>query len=504
MLALAVSFCGADQALGSEPTHAAASEPAPGLLPFEITSLAHESLAAQVAYFSGPGRRQAATMISRAGALEPELRSQLAEAGAPAELIWVAAIESGFEPNAGSRAGAAGLWQIVPATADALGLTHDARVDQRRHVRASTEAAARLLLDLRNEFGSWPLALAAYNMGAYGVRQALAGQTPTDFWTFERNQLLPSSVRRYVTKIVALAVVATAPERFGLSGIQSVSARDVAEFVVAVETPLAAFARTVDLTSTSLRSLNPWLRGTRLLPGDSVYLPPAALDRLRDAAVETYGADRLRTTISLYGEEADDVADRFGVTPELLRQLNGWPRRFEPAYETEILVPTTATERPEHSERPLATLPRLSFSFPDRARWFYRVNRQDRLEALSARVGLPVEEIALWNDVDPKVPLRTGSMLALWLPQSFRPDGILLWPESAVTLVSDAGVPAAAKGSSVRRTAGSKRAVHTVRAGEALSSIARRYKVRVADLRRWNDLDEDEVILVGQPLVVGR
>lgn len=489
----------------------AAASPQPAVepaLPFELTSLAHESLAAQIAYFSGPGRRQAAALFSRVGTLRPELYEALDSVGAPHELVWVAAIESGFDPRAGSRSGAAGLWQFIPVAADGFDLEHNGRVDERRHVRASTEAAGRLLTDLRREFGSWPLALAAYNMGPYGVRGLLAGQTPTDFWSFERNGLLPGSVRRYATKILALAVVASNPERYGLSGLQVAAPREVAEFAIPSEMTLTELSRGAGATPQAIRALNPWLIGTLLVPGDAVYLPPASLEPLRIAATKAVGTAGLRTASTRFGEEVDDLADRFGVRPEQLRQLNGWPRGFEPAYESELLVPANATERAAGGERPIVILPALPFSFADRTRWFYRVNHRDDLDTLAARLGLAAADIALWNDLDPTLPLRVSSMLTVWMPAAFVADGIQLWPESAVEIArpdaaAAAAAPKRARASEPKRTRHTRKS-HAVKAGETLSSIARRFHVRVADLRRWNDLDEDEVILVGQPLLVGR
>jgi membrane-bound lytic murein transglycosylase D len=165
-------------------------------------------------------------------------------------------------------------------------------------------------------------------------------------------------------------------------------------------------------------------------------------------------------------------------------------------------------ERAASSERPVVVLPALPFSFPDRTRWFYRVNRHDELETLASRLGLPAADLALWNDLDPKLPLRVSSMLTVWLPAAFVSEGIQLWPESAVEIARPDAAAATAAPKRARasepKPARHTRKTHAVKAGETLSSIARRFRVRVADLRRWNDLDEDEIILVGQPLLVGR
>ena len=486
----------------ASPTAAPAT--ATAALPFELESLAHEPLAAQIAWFSGPGRRQAAALIARAGLLRPELEAVFDATGAPHELIWVAALESGFDPKAGSRAGAAGLWQFVPVAADSFNLARNGRVDERRHVRASTEAAARLLTDLRREFGSWPLALAAYNMGPYGLRERLAGQTPTDFWTFERNGLLPGSVRRYAARILALAVVAADPERYGLAGLQLSPAREVVAIDVPAPMTVLQLAEATATSAQRIRALNPWLLGSRVEVGDTVYLPPAALSSFR-AATPTAGQPSGSTARGRYGEEVDDLAERFGTRAELLRQWNGWPSGFEPEYETEFILPPGASEQ-AITDRPVVTLPALAFTFPDRKRWFYRVNRRDTLSGLAERLNLPAADIALWNDLDPKLPLRSASMLAIWLPEGFNDEGIRLWAEAAVEVASSPGGATSTGNKARSRPAPSRhtRKTHSVKAGETLSEIARHYRVRVSDLRRWNDLDADEVILVGQPLLVGR
>ena len=108
LIALAFTASGAGFAWSGPPAASAPPQPPQKALPFELNSLAHETLAAQIAYFSGPGRRQAAALISRVGALRPELEAALDSVGAPHELVWVAALESGFDPRAGSRSGAAG------------------------------------------------------------------------------------------------------------------------------------------------------------------------------------------------------------------------------------------------------------------------------------------------------------------------------------------------------------------------------------------------------------
>lgn len=125
-------------------------------------------------------------------------------AGIPAELVWLAEVESTFNPAAGSPAGARGLFQLMPATAKELGLSVF-MPDERTDPQKSAAAAAQLLRALHKKFGDWPLALAAYNAGAGRVRRTLSQQKATTF--AEIASTLPAETRMYVPKVLAMLQV---------------------------------------------------------------------------------------------------------------------------------------------------------------------------------------------------------------------------------------------------------------------------------------------------------
>lgn len=134
--------------------------------------------------------------------------------GLPVGLIAVAAVESGFNPFAVSPKGAAGLWQFMPATARQYGLVVNASRDDRFDGLRSTLAAARYLRQLYDQFGDWPLALAAYNAGADRVGQGLARFHTHNFWTLSRNFALPDETLDYVPRV--LSVMRREPENLDL------------------------------------------------------------------------------------------------------------------------------------------------------------------------------------------------------------------------------------------------------------------------------------------------
>ena len=130
------------------------------------------------------------------------VRTILQSQGLPTSLLGVVAIESGFNPAAVSTKGAAGLWQFMPATARQYGLVVNARQDDRFDILKSTMAAAHYLRQLHDQFGDWPLALAAYNAGPHRVSQEMHRFNGGDFWTLRQDFLLPGETRGYVPKVL--------------------------------------------------------------------------------------------------------------------------------------------------------------------------------------------------------------------------------------------------------------------------------------------------------------
>ena len=140
----------------------------------------------------------------QAGSLMPKLRAAFAAEGLPAELAWIAETESTLNPAARSPAGAKGLFQLMPETAKSLGLSVYLP-DERSHVEKSAQAAAKYLKALHGKFGSWPLALAAYNAGEGRVRRLMKSSGGSTFAAIAA--ALPSETRMYVPKVCATIAV---------------------------------------------------------------------------------------------------------------------------------------------------------------------------------------------------------------------------------------------------------------------------------------------------------
>lgn len=149
-------------------------------------------------------RVQARAMPAQAGRYVARLQPVFAAGGVPGQLVWLAEVESGFNPTARSPAGARGLFQLMPATARELGL-RTSLPDERTDPEKSAQAAARMLRGLHVKFGDWPLALAAYNAGPGRVQRTLDKQRARTF--AEIAPALPLETRLYVAKVLAVLKV---------------------------------------------------------------------------------------------------------------------------------------------------------------------------------------------------------------------------------------------------------------------------------------------------------
>lgn len=160
-----------------------------------------------------------ATWLERKPSFEPMISKKLAERDMPQDLIYLAMIESGFNPKAYSHAHAGGLWQFIAETGRRYGLTINRSVDERNHPEKATDAALSYLGDLYDRFGSWYLAAAAYNTGENRVgrimRNVTGSEKGTDADYYRISHLLPRETRDYVPMMIAAARIAKEPDRYG-------------------------------------------------------------------------------------------------------------------------------------------------------------------------------------------------------------------------------------------------------------------------------------------------
>jgi membrane-bound lytic murein transglycosylase D len=211
-------------------------------------------------------RRSLEIALKRASLYVPYIKPILKEYGLPEELALLPLVESGFNPFAVSRSGAAGIWQLMPFTAKRFGLRVDSSIDERFDLVKSTHAAAKYLKELYSKFGNWELAIAAYNCGEGCVSRRTKG---ANFW--RSKEALPEQTRRYVPKFFAALLVARSPHRYGLKvGAMSM---EVERKVIKRDSRVRSFVKKLGIKESTFRDLNPHIRSERIPSGAYVYLP---------------------------------------------------------------------------------------------------------------------------------------------------------------------------------------------------------------------------------------
>jgi soluble lytic murein transglycosylase-like protein len=229
--------------------------------------------------------------LERLGRYERLVYHALSERGLPTDLIYLALIESGYSPTATSRAGAVGIWQFMPETARRQGLEVSEYVDERRDPIRSTFAAIRHLEWLHRQFGSWHLAVAAYNAGHGRVGRALGDPLGSErgdesaYWSVR--SFLPSETREYVPKLLAAARIARAPEQHGFTRLVPREPLRFRELPVPGGTPLDQIAELLGVPADLVYELNPHLKKRMTPPGRPWPVRvPAELPGIREGGAD--------------------------------------------------------------------------------------------------------------------------------------------------------------------------------------------------------------------------
>jgi hypothetical protein len=214
--------------------------------------------------------------LKRAGRYFPYIEQRLADAGLPDDLKYLAVAESALITRIDSHRGARGPWQFMTAAARSNGLRRDGVVDERLSFERSTDAAIQNLKRLHERFGSWALAMAAYNGGETRLSRTIRDQNTTDYYRLS----LPLETERYVFRIAAIKIIMQDPERYGYflspGGSYDRKRFDVVKIKSAHSVPLLDLAGAIGTDFKAIKELNPqFLRDYVPRGTHTVYLPPA-------------------------------------------------------------------------------------------------------------------------------------------------------------------------------------------------------------------------------------
>ena len=457
------------------------------------------------------GHATYATLLRKSGRWREMMRRTLRKKGLPEDLVFVAMIESGFESVARSPAGAVGLWQFMPETGKIYGLSQDRWLDQRLDAQLETNAAADFLADLHRRFGSWELALAAYNMGYAGLASVVRRYNTNDFWSLARSEgSLPWETTLYVPKILAAAVVAHNLAKFGLADVALDPAVEGDEIDVPAGMPLAVVAQAAGCTPKEIEALNPELHAARTPPSGGVDAAayPVRVPQGKGAAA-TQALPKLRASepaldryVVKFGETLEQVAAAHKTTTQKLVELNSIAPGEAVRGGTVLLVPrvdSPAAAAPTTGPKQSVVVPSDMFVYPDRKRVFYRVLVGDTLREIASALRDSVDDLRRWNDLDAGARLQEGMTLQAFVPADADLSHVVVVPESDVRVLavgSDEFFAAQEKERSFRRV------TVVARAGDTLESIGKKYDVPVKTMERVNRRGRGDTLRTGDSVVV--
>jgi membrane-bound lytic murein transglycosylase D len=390
-------------------------------------------------YFQGSARSRMAVFLERGARFEGMIRRRFEAEGLPGDLGYLALIESGYSSVAVSRSYAVGMWQFMRGTGRGYGLRVDTWVDERRDPVKATDAAARHLRDLRERFGSLYLAAAAYNAGAGKVSRSLgklqwdtaavaaleaeddeAIETPVEpaltsdaaFFRLAGSDLLAAETQDYVPKLIAAAIVAKQPERFGF-GVPESEPFAYDSLVVTEVTGLDVVARLAGRTVDEIRDLNPqYLR---------LATPPHSVATIRLPAgtgmtvAESYAAlapgERVRylTHVVVRRETLKAIASRYRIPSAEIRTANPKLRGTRLKAGSRLVIPTVAVP----SALAMRAAGVTAGSRASLAARTHRVRRGETLSGIAVRYRVSVTSLRRVNAIRNDDYLRAGMRLRI-------------------------------------------------------------------------------------------
>jgi membrane-bound lytic murein transglycosylase D len=288
---------------------------------------ASKAVERNIGLFSNRIKDKFSLWLGRSGQYLDLMKNILRKKDVPEDIVFLSLIESGFNPNAYSIAKAAGPWQFIASTAKRYGLEINWWKDERRDPVKSTGAAADYLNDLYDMFGSWNLAMAAYNAGEGKIMRAMQKSRKDDYWDLLDTKHIKTETKDYVPKFIAASMIATNPKDFGFEEIEYHPPLSFDE--VQIETPidLSVAAECAETTVEEIKKLNPELRRWCTPPDSQGYLlkiPAGTKDRFMEKLLSVPEEERF--TIERYtirkGDTFKSIASKTGVPVQVILSLN--------------------------------------------------------------------------------------------------------------------------------------------------------------------------------------
>ena len=425
-------------------------------------------------------------VLTRAQRYLPFIVAELERRDLPLELALLPIVESAYDPFAYSHGRAAGLWQMIPGTAKRFGLKQNWWYDGRRDVVESTRAALDYLEYLyKFNNGDWLNAIASYNSGEGNVRRAVRRNTsankPIDFW----NLRLPKETSMYVPKLLALVEIVADPAKYNLTLPVVVDEPQFRVADIGGQLDLALAAELAGIDVDAVYQYNPGYNRWSTDPSGphKLVMPIDVADDFVAALAAVPQSERVRWQRHKVknGEAISQIADKYNTTVSTIRSANN--------------LKSNTIRAGHHLMIPVATKPLSAYSKSADARLAKTQNRTrkgNKLEhivrsgesfwTISQRYKVTTRQLSAWNGMAPRDTLSVGKKLVVWT--------------NAVVASSPRTSPTQALGNTTRKLR------YTVRNGDSLYLIARKFRVGIDQIARWNGIDRGKILRPGQKLTM--
>lgn len=425
-------------------------------------------------------RAQVAALLGLNLYYMPIFEQALEEQGLPLELKYLPIIESGLDPNVTSRHGAAGLWQFMLPTARGLGMEVNSLVDERRDPYLSSEKAAAYLKDLYQAYGDWSLAIAAYNCGPGAVNKAIrrAGgeNTRQDFWSIYN--YLPAETRGYVPMFIAANYVMNYYPHHNISPVLPTKPLVTDTIGISERIHFNQISKVLNIPVDELRMLNPQFRAdvipataerqySLILPAQQVHAYILSEDAIRNM-------------------DADKYARRDVVEPGDAALASADTSDAEAASET-----AKASEEIAELEAAGAKRNKLVAST-------HKVEPGETLAAIAAKYDVTTADIKRWNQLR-RNAVRTGQQLRIMVPAAENmADNAAKQPRQSLAAAQDSDTSTPAYSSKQKKASKKQQPKassqnHKLKNGETLSSLAKKYGVSINDIKKANNMKNDNL-----------
>ncbi len=423
-------------------------------------------------------------VFSRSQRYMPFIRDELDRRGLPMELALLPIVESAYDPFAYSHGRAAGLWQMIPGTARRFGVKQNWWYDGRRDIVDSTRAALdylEYLYELTD--GDWLNAIASYNSGEGNVlraqrRNAAAGK-PTDFWHLR----VPKETRAYVPKLLALVDIVSDPAKYGL---ELPTVVDTPQFVVndiGSQLDLALAAELAGVDVDTVYAYNPGYNRWSTDPSGphTLVMPADVADGFMTALKDVPAAERIRWKRYKVrnGETISEIAEDNHTSIAAIRSANNLRGNTIRAGH-HLLIPVSTKPLAAYSQSADARLERTQNRKRKGAKVEHIVASGESFWTISQRYKVTTRQVAAWNGMAPGDTLSVGKKLVVWTDSDVAPRTS----------------PTQALGNTTRKLN------YTVRNGDSLYLIAKRFRVSISQIARWNNLDKSKYLRPGQRLTM--